>query len=291
MDLANAVAQWVEHGYVVLPGYLSADDIAAARGDVRAMFPTAEEFHDDVDPARNARFRGDEYGGLDTFPFDGTDLGLLAVHPKVVAVAEAIIGTDDLRLYACEAWAKYAGAAPYVQAHHRDFFNHTPLVPSGEQRFRQVEMWVYLSDVTEGCAPTRYVSRTLTDHLPLRPHAWMPEEQPELYAAEASAAGPAGTVVAYSVDTFHRAVAMTDPRGARFTLMANYRAGANEWMTRHSWGDRSYDERWYPFAERATMRQLLLFGFPPPGHPFWTPETLAAMAVRYPGLDLSPWRS
>ena len=34
----------------------------------------------------------------------------------------------------------------------------------------------------------------------------------------------------------------------------------------------------------------MLFGFPPPGHPFWTEETLAAMAARYPALDLTHFR-
>ncbi|HEU0129874.1 MAG TPA: phytanoyl-CoA dioxygenase family protein [Mycobacteriales bacterium] len=290
MELADAAAHWAEHGYVVLPAFLSPEETAAARAALPSHFPTAAEFHDDADPARNARFRDDEFGGIDTFPFASPELGLLAVHPKVVALAEAILGTEDVRLYACEAWAKYAGAAGYVQAHHRDFFNHTPLVPSRDPRFRQVETFVYLSDVDDGNAPTRFVSRTLTDHLPVRPHWWMPEERPELYDAEVAAAGPAGTVVAWSVDTFHRAVAFTDPRGARFTLQANYRAGANDWMNRHSWGDRSYDERWYPFAERASYRQLLLFGFPPRGHAFWTPDTLDAMAVRYPGMDLAPFR-
>ena len=41
---------------------------------------------------------------------------------------------------------------------------------------------------------------------------------------------------------------------------------------------------------RASPRQLELFGFPPPGNPFWTPETLAAIVQCYPNLDLTPWR-
>ena len=28
----------------------------------------------------------------------------------------------------------------------------------------------------------------------------------------------------------------------------------------------------------------------PPGHPFWTPETLRRAQVRYPGWDLTPYR-
>jgi hypothetical protein len=73
--------------------------------------------------------------------------------------------------------------------------------------------------------------------------------------------------------------------------MTNVRAAPNEWMTRHSWGDRSFEPDWSPFVTRATARQLLLFGFPPPGHPFWTEATLTGMAERYPGLDLSAWRA
>ena len=38
------------------------------------------------------------------------------------------------------------------------------------------------------------------------------------------------------------------------------------------------------------MRQLALFGFPPPGHPYWTPQTVAQLAARYPGLDTRGWR-
>jgi hypothetical protein len=33
-----------------------------------------------------------------------------------------------------------------------------------------------------------------------------------------------------------------------------------------------------------------VLGFPPPGHPYWTAQTLAGVAARYPMLDLSPWR-
>ena len=293
MDLAAAAAHWAEHGYVILPGYLPATDLAPAQAALRALFPTAEEFHDDLDPERNARLREDEYAGNVAFPFPDPALSLLAVHPKVVALAEAVLGTDDVRLYSCEAWAKYAGAAEYAQAHHRDFAGHTPLVPSDEVPFRTVEIFLYLHDVPEGCAPTRYVSRTLSADLPFRarPHWYLPEETPALYEAEVSAAGPAGTVTAFSIDTMHRAVDFTDPRGARFTLMPNYRTGAAEWSTRYSWGKRAQSDEWHAFVPRASYRQLLLFGFPPAGHPYWTPETLAGVAARYPGLDMTPWRA
>jgi len=48
---------------------------------------------------------------------------------------------------------------------------------------------------------------------------------------------------------------------------------------------------WHNFVQQATARQLTALGFPAPGHPFWTEQTLAGVASRYPGLDLGPWKA
>jgi hypothetical protein len=247
-------------------------------------------FHSQLGAAGHAHLRS-EFGGITAFPFSSTRLSLFAVHPPLLDLAEAILGTGDIRLYAAEAWAKYTGAADFDQEIHRDYLNHTPLVPSSQPGYQQLEMFIYLFDVPEESGPPHLVSRQLTKDLPSLPHGYARRDRPDLYEAEVSAAGPAGTVVAYSVDTFHRGTNLTAPGGARFTLMTNYRAGPNEWMTRHGWGERSFAAAWTPFAEQASLRQLLLFGFPPPGHPYWTEETLRGMAGRYPGMDLSPWRT
>ncbi len=49
-------------------------------------------------------------------------------------------------------------------------------------------------------------------------------------------------------------------------------------------------DRWQSFVEHASPRQLALFGWPPPGHPFWTTDTLAGAHQRYPELDLERWK-
>jgi hypothetical protein len=96
-------------------------------------------------------------------------------------------------------------------------------------------------------------------------------------------------VVAFSPATVHRGTALTAPRGARYTMHLGYRTAAAEWGQRSGWAGRSHDPGWYEFITRATQRQLRLFGFPPPGHPFWTPPTVTAMRLRYPGTDWAAW--
>jgi Phytanoyl-CoA dioxygenase (PhyH) len=292
-----------EDGFAVLPGYLTPQDIGPAIAELAGVFPTAAEFHDDVDPERNERFR-DEFGGIVDFPFASPELSLLAVHPRLVDLAERLLGAPDLRVYSLEAWAKYTGAADYDQSHHRDYLNHSLLVPAPDQPPAQVEMFVYLCDVPSGLGPPSYVPMTHTKGLPALPNwypkvagisdpehpDWVEEDaSPQLYDVEVSASGPAGTVAAYRIETFHRGTALAAPRGARYTLHVNFRRADADWLTRRGWTDAVATEAWHDFVVRASPRQLRLFGFPPPGHPYWTHETLDGLSRRYPGIDTAVW--
>jgi hypothetical protein len=300
MSFDDAARAWQDDGFVMLPGFLPADEIAAAVRELDLLFPTAEGFHDGSDPRRE-RFIGDEFAGIDTFPFAGTEISLLAVNDRILALAEALLGEKDVQLYGAEAWAKYTGACDYDQPLHRDYLNHTVLVPSTTPGCRQVEMFVFLNDVPEELGPPHLVSRKLTDGLPAVPN-WLlrPGQEPGdrfagtapagLYEAEVSGAGPAGTVIAFDPGTFHRGTGLTAPRGARFSMQLCFRPAGVQWGHRVGWAVQSFTPEWVGFVGRATPRQLQTLGFPPPGHPFWTPETLAGMALRYPGLDLAPWQ-
>ena len=302
VDLNTAAREWQTHGFAILPGFVPTAELEPALKELPAMYPTAEGFHDGTD-ARRARFTVDEWAGIDSFPFPSAELSLLAVSDRIVDLAETLLADGDLRISSAEAWAKYTGAADYDQPLHRDYLNHTLMAPADDPRFRQLEMFVYLVDVPEGLGPPSMLSRTRTTGLPAKPN-WYPRVggadaeggwvatagRPDLYDAEVRAAGPAGTVVAWAPGTFHRGTALTMPRGARYTIHLAYRPARAEWGQRMAWASRSHETEWYRFVDRASPRQLALFGFPPPGHPYWTEATLASTAQRYPRLDTTPWR-
>lgn len=290
---------WHTDGFVILPGYLPSADLAPALSELELLFPTAEGFHDRSDP-RHERYRGDEFDGIDRFPFASPELNLLAVSPRLVQLAEQLLAARDLRLYSAEAWAKYTGATSYEQDLHRDYLNHTLLVPTTADRYQQLEMFVFLSDVGEELGPPHLVSQAHTAALPANPNFYprhggqgdfvAAENHEGLYAVEQSGAGPAGTVIAFGLGTFHRGTALVQPGGARYTMQLGFRPAHVEWAQRQAWADHAHTPQWYRFVQRATPRQLELFGFPPPGHPFWTPETIARLQQRYPQLDTGPWR-
>lgn len=305
MDMDAAAKSWSEDGFVVLPGYLPAEVLAPALDELELVFPTGDDFHDGVNADRNERFLGDEFNGIDSFPFVSLALNRIPVCDELVSLASTLLGTPGIRLYSAEAWAKYEGAADYEQDLHRDYLNHTIVVPSSDPAFGQVEIFVFLCEVSTELGAPRMVPRSdVTDSLPAKPNFFPRNDpsddddgfiaspgRPDLYDREIPATGPAGTVVAFQPQTVHRGSAITQPRGSRFTLHLNYRPAAAEWAHRHAWADRSHNPRWYEFVQQADPAQLELFGFPPPGHPYWTPETLAGVAQRYPGLNMTPWRS
>jgi hypothetical protein len=301
MNEAEILSGWRADGFVMLNGYLSAADLAPAVAELGTMFPSGGGFHDHGDP-RYSRYLADEFDGIDLFPFASVEVSLLAVHDRLIRLAELLLSGTDVRISSAEAWAKYTGAADYDQNLHRDYLGHTVLVPTTEPDWQQVEMFVYLCDVPEQLGPPHLVSRVHTADLPVIPN-WYPRAdgadpeggyvsatgRPDLYAAEQSGAGPAGTVIAFTPATVHRGTALTAPRGARYSMQMSYRAASAEWGQRRGWADHSHDPGWYQFVSRANPRQLRLFGFPPPGHPFWTAATVSAMRLRYPDTDWAAW--
>jgi hypothetical protein len=283
--------RWEEDGWCVLEGLLPAEAVAAAQAALPALLPTAEEFADDTDPVRNEPFRVDSHRVMPRFPFDDSALNDLVVHDRIIDLADQLLGITDLRLYQASLGAKYSDAAPSdEQLLHADFGNHTLVVPRHEPGYQQLEMFVYLSDVTPETAATRMVSRRLTTDLPVERTYLSLEEYADLYAAEVPASGPAGSVLAYRPDVYHRGVRMTAPRAARFMLHVSYKPAATDWLGSFGLPNAGEDMSWYRFVQRTNVRQLTVLGFPPPGHPYWTSSTLAGVAARYPQLDLSPWR-
>lgn len=54
------------------------------------------------------------------------------------------------------AWAKYTGAADYDQVLHRDYLNHTVLVPARTSEHQQLELFVYLLDVPDNLSQPHF---------------------------------------------------------------------------------------------------------------------------------------
>lgn len=304
----DEIETWRTEGWVVLGGLVGADEIAAAQDDLRRTLPSVEEFHADPAgvvgrrgggpvegdrfwPEHGPGFRADQQLLSTSFPFAGGGaLNRLCVHPSVVDFAERALAARDIRLYQIHVTAKYEGLTDYEQPMHTDR-NHSWLPPVGSAPWWNLETFLYLSDVTDADNPTRMVSVRDAAHVSPRTPVLMPDLAPELYRAERAATGVAGSLLAYRSDVFHRGAAFATPGSARSVLALAFRHAAHEWIGYDQAQSRSTRTEWTRFAERCSPRELELFGFPPPGHPVWSDELLDATALRYPLMDLGPWRA
>ena len=304
------VRTWQQDGWVLLDGLIATDEIDAAAADLGGLFPTPAAFHADPEaecerwlgrpphdpnafvwPPDGPGFRPEQHLFRAEFPFSGSGaLNRLCVHPSVVDFAERALETSDLLVYQTRISAKYTGAANYEQPMHTDR-NHSWLPARDASPWWNLQAFVYLSDVTDGHAPTHLVR--LADSRGRSTTVWgvMPKQGAELYAAEHSAPGVRGSVLVYRADVFHRGVDLTEPGGARFLMGVSFKGAGQDWIGFDAPQSRATSPHWDAFVAASSPRELELFGFPPPGHPIWDAALLDETALRYPNLDLTPWRS
>ena len=295
-------AHFDEHGWALVSELVPAEDIAAAQDALFRLYPTPEEVASGVRTERTApfldvaddgdegrRFRGNQFTGLRSGPTGEPTLDVLALHPRILDLVEVLLSPHEVRLYQADTFAKYAGAGSYEQPLHVDETNHTLVPPRLDGRYRQVQLFLFLSDVTEARGATRVVSRTLTAGIP-HDRLWFHRAgEVRLDEHEVAAEGPAGTVLAYSADTVHRGSAMTEPGAGRFFYNLGFRPAGVDWVGALPWPRLGNGPNMRPWIEALDVRQLVALGFPPPGHDYWDDETRAATAHRYPGLDLTPF--
>jgi len=260
-------------------------------------YPRPEDYF--ADPAAHTALATTQWDGLIRAPWRSWDLNRLIFHPDLLDLAERFLGSADLRLYDAELWAKYAGAVDYDQRHHRDFGNHSIVVPKRCDPATQMTSWILLSDVGEEDGPTTLVPLHVGESVPYWPGTLdgSANDYVTHYLGagafaeeEISITGPAGTLLCFRPDVVHRGSGMTGERSARFSLLTNYDVWGPRWTGRVGWATQSLSPHWGELIERATPRQRSVLGFPAPGDPYWDEQTLADTQARYPRIDLAPYR-
>ncbi len=284
MKVPEAILEEVrQQGFAVMEGFLGHDELRDAQRALSLHFPSHDEYFSD--PQRFPSFRSGQFAGVEEFPYRSFELNRLAVHEDLVDAAERYLETAELHLYKIELWAKYAGAVDYAQPLHRDFGSHSLVVPRTDGRFGQLTTFIYLSDVTEADGPTTLVPYPYGRDVPFTP---LYLEFGALADVEVQALGPAGSLLLYRTDILHRGSNFTAERRSRFSLLVDFqgaaRRGAARWRGRRT--DRTVGRNSYPHVRCASAS---LFGFPRPGDPYWNEQTLADVAKRYPGMDMTPY--
>lgn len=291
------VSAWREEGFAIVPGFFFEEEIAPLRQDYERRYGTRGD-SDGQAVTRRAEnggvlgeFRERQFKNIDTLPYEGSiELNLISLHPALIEFAKALLGVPAVQLYQSHTWAKFTGETDYDQDFHCDFGNHTLLVPSDDPAHRTVDFIFYITDVTDEHGALHYVPKSVSEKIlgPGRIGAADPDKQKALKAKESSAAGPAGTLVAHGIDTFHRGTNLTLQDGYRYTMTVGYKASGNEKIAYHVW-QQHHGRDFGDILAHASPEQLACLGIPLPGDDYWTERTLKLTNSRWPEWDMSPY--
>ena len=287
-------AHYREHGYAIVERFLSAEELAGALEEWRQLLPGWVEFcHDPSQqkpegwplgqrPANALAYR---------FPFPGTHLNAITLHPDLLEFARSMAGGSEMYCEQSHLSFKCQGhPADQDQGMHCDYGNHTLAYPPDDPAYWQTAYLLYYTDVTADHAPTAVCSRRHYPERILWPAHYARDARPVLYENEEKVIVPAGSLFIYSMRTFHRGTPFRGNLG-RLAHFITYAPAAWKWLGIVGWSAQAIKPEFRAWVERATPAQRELFGFPPPGHPFWTEETLAGVGARYPEMDLAPYQA
>jgi hypothetical protein len=278
------LAEVFDRGFTVVEGFLDKATLSAAQDALWEIYPRPEAYF--ADPDAYPKYARSQFAGLRFFPYPSWAINRVSVYPDLIDAAERFLQSEEIDCYKIELWAKYAGAIDYDQPHHRDYENHTIVVPRADQAMPQMTCFILLSDVTELDGPTKAVPIDKTRHIPI---GVAKTEMGALFEDEVSVTGPAGTILIYKTDVFHRGSNFGAPGRSRFVMPIDFKKRGWRWQGKLAWANQAPNPGWKEAMVRMTPRQRDLFGWPPPGDDYWNAQTLSDVALRYPGIDLSPY--
>ncbi len=290
------MSQWTDteqsrlqlNGYELVPGVLAFEQIQQVTAELWRILPSPQEYFW-AGPESFKGIRTSPFGGFLEFPFDSLTLNKLAVGEVFLSIAEAVLGTSDLRLFKANIWVKYGSAADYDQLLHVDYPNHTLLVPSSGGWPEQLNMMTYLTDVTLETGPTYVVQGPRASGPPVGATTFDRAAYPRLYDHERPILAAAGSCLTYYTSTIHRGSRIVGTRAVRAILTVGMERAGLSWTGFQSWPRYGKSLAMSEFIQHATPRERSLLGFPPPGHGYWASADLQAIAARYPLMDLAPY--
>ena len=286
------IAHYERHGYAIVESFCTDAELDGALADFDETIPGWVDLVRDPTAKKPATWDQPFPGqrGMPHFPYKGDTLNDLTFHPELRRFATDRADGADMFCEQSHLSYKIKGyGGDRDQAMHLDYGNHTIAYPPNVPRYWQTAFLYYFTDVTAELAPTAVCS---WEHYPERilwPAHYTREQRPALYDNEVEVTVPAGSLLIYSMRTFHRGTAFKG-MGGRLGMFVTYAPLEARWMGIVGWSQEAPRKEFRTWMERVSVAERTSLGFPEPGNDYWTEETLDGVGARYPNMDIAPYR-
>ncbi len=274
------------HGYAIVNSFLTAEELALARVDIEACIPGWLDYCDDPN---NPKPPAPQLTDVSEFPYRGQALNRMTLHPELRRFAQINMGDEEIYCEQSHLHFKHQGhTADQDQIMHMDYSNHTLAYPPKRSRYWQTAYLIYYTDVTEEHAPTAICSWQHYQDGIQWPAYYSKEDNPMLYDNEVKVVAPAGSMLIYSMRTFHRGTLFNADVG-RIGQFVTYAPKNYRWLGIVGWPRNAIRKEFRQWIEQASVVERTTLGFPAPGDAYWDEETITGVNARYPGMDMTPY--
>ena len=259
-----------EKGYVIIPDYYTGNQLKEMQAAQRRVLPTWQEIKENP-PSSRAIFKD--------FPSDEIVLLQGIVDHHAWDFSRRWFETEHIHYRAGCMIARYpgfqgGGIGNDAAGLHIDNGNNSLLPPSNNLRtFGQLWFWVHLEDVDEDQAPLRLLAkehgRDMTKCEPLVCRG--------------------GTLCMFTNYTLHSATDYLRTEGQRFTWGFGFGRADYYWEGFKHYTDKGNHPVFRQFIGTLAAKDREIFRFPPAGDPYYTPQTLKALAKQYPGWNVNEY--
>ena len=306
--------QFHRDGYLIVPDLFSATEMDAALEAMEQLLygkPFAA-WRAEFAAGQHAKGVSDGFTtthnhkeGRSQFPVGMPALDRLIENPRYLDAFEQCLGAPpsycNAHLFLRSGPTDQRHAPNPWEGYHIDHYTNCLLPPAEHGLYSYVNCGVYLHDVEDDGAPMLVIPGS--------------HHQAAGVFARAFAAGNAGggsltdlrlatelavpvpstarrgSALFYSSYLIHAAQPFRNKSAQRALWTLSMCRQDNDRWTRFAnpflYGEREF---MMPFFTATTPRVRALFGWPPPGHPYYTEQTLGLLARLYPDMDLVPYR-
>ena len=253
-------AQFLEQGYLFLHNYIQGDELASLQAAQRSVLKPWDEVKHDPPKGRTL---------MVPYPPPNVTMAGLYRHPELLRLARRYLKSDDLFFVPGHLIARYPGFVT-PDTGHTDNGNNS-LLPMSEsaREYSQIVFWIHLEEVTAETAPMRVGKRC---------------DGRDISKATPFICPP-GSVLIYTNYTWHAASSFTGSSGQRFNWNLKLKRADHPFEGLLHYTSLGQNPIFKQVIAGCTAEERTLFRFPPPNHPYYTRQTLAALEAQYPGWN------
>lgn len=252
--------QLVDDGYVLLKSFIPSDKLPELQAAQRRVLKPWDKVKDNP-PADGSAFCA--------YPYPEPLMSRLYLDPQLVALARRYLKTPDVVANVGYMLARYPGFKSGDTGHIDNGNNSLLPMTTSHREFSQLVFWTHLEEVKPGQAPLLLVKH---------------KHGRDLSKAEPFVCPP-GSIAVFTNYTFHASSPYTLPEGQRFTWGFMMGRRDHPWESLLSYTAIGQHPVFKQVVSSLTPEERTLFRFPPPGHHYYTKQTLAALEEQYPGFN------